>query len=136
MNQKEFFKKIRNLNLPCDSYYILGGGALLLYGIRKKTADVELCISPTLFKCLVKEGRIDPNAKDKNGFYRLIDESDVEVVVNEKKDFKCVTMGGDIMLEDIRQILEYKKKRNKKKDKKDIEEIQKFLKKYPNYPKF
>ena len=135
MRSKEFLENLQKLNFPIEEYYILGGGALLLYGIRKETTDIYLSISIKLFKTLSIEGIIDIDSKDRQGFYKLVDFPNIKVVPNSKEKFKCMRF-GDLYLEDIRQILEYKKNSNKKKDKADIEAINYFLEIYPRYPKF
>lgn len=127
MRASEFFKKVISLNLLPSEFYILGGGALLLYGVREETKDIDLCVSNKLFNILKSEGRIDLSSKNECGFYKLIDNPEVEIVPCNKKDFKCIKL-GDLYVEDINEILKYKKKRNLPKDKEDISKIKLFLK--------
>lgn len=45
MNKEELLNLVESLNMPRDEYYILGGGSLVMFGIKDKTADLDLCVS-------------------------------------------------------------------------------------------
>ncbi|MDO5556905.1 MAG: hypothetical protein Q4G05_01485 [Clostridia bacterium] len=45
MNEEELLKLVKGLNLPKGEYYILASGSLLLYGLREKANDLDLCVS-------------------------------------------------------------------------------------------
>lgn len=127
MNQLEFWKKIQQLDFPPDEYYILGNGALLLYGIKSNVYDIGLCVTEEFFSRLVRDGKIDIKSKNKKtGFYKLENDPQVNIFVDLKTNFKC-TKVGDLFLEDINHILEVKQKRNNKSDKKNIEKISAFI---------
>lgn len=135
MRAAKLLRKVTKLNLSVNKFYVLGDAALVLYGVKEKSDDINLCISVSLYNTLKTQGRIDLCAKDKKGFYKLDDKSNVRVTTKYKKDFNCVKV-GDLYLEDIRKIYEFKKSKNKKKNKADVEAIERFLKENPNYPKF
>lgn len=127
MRANELLKKVMKLNLSPTEFYILGGGALLLYGVRKEVNDIDLCVSNRLFNSLKTEGKIDLSSKNECGFYKLSNNPEVEIVPCDKNDFKCIEL-GDLYVEDINEILRYKKQRNRPKDKKDVLKIELFLK--------
>lgn len=124
MNKKDFVKLIDSLELPNEEFYILGGGSLLMYGIRENANDLDLCISEELFENLKIEGRIDLNSKNECGFYKINDF--VEVVVNEKKNFEFDVIDG-YKVEKLEKILKFKESRNKEKDCNDILKIREYL---------
>ena len=49
MNKNELLKLVDSLNMPKTEYYILSSGSLLLYGLREKAGDLDLCVSNELF---------------------------------------------------------------------------------------
>ena len=49
MNKTELLKLVDSLNMPKTEYYILSSGSLLLYGLREKAGDLDLCVSNELF---------------------------------------------------------------------------------------
>ena len=68
MNKEELLNLVESLNMPRDEYYILGGGSLVMFGIKDKTADLDLCVSEELFARLKEEYNLDE--KDKNNRYK------------------------------------------------------------------
>lgn len=125
MDKKEFLKLVDSLNLPKGEFYVLGGGALLVAGLRESTNDLDLCVSKELFEVLRKKYDLKEEQKNKYGFYPISEL--VEVVPNKKEDFKLMEVNG-YPIEDLRQMLAFKEKRNEEKDKKDVEKIKEFLK--------
>lgn len=125
MNKEELLVKIKELNFPLGDYYILSSGCLMLYGLRDKISDIDLCISDELFTSIKDKY----NLKEKNecGFYKVNDF--LEVVVNPKDTLKYDIKDG-YPVEKLTTILDFKLKRNKEKDQKDIINIQNYLKKY------
>ena len=83
MNKSEFIKIIDNLNLDKEEYYILGGGSLLMHGIRESASDIDLCVSMKLFENLKEKYNLDDSKKNNCGFYKINDL--IEIIPNEKK---------------------------------------------------
>ena len=125
MNKEELLKLVESLNLPKDEYYILGGGSLVMFGIKDTTADLDLCVSEELFKRLKEEY----NLKEKNecGFYSISDI--IEIIPNPKDEFICEMIEG-YQVEDLKRILEFKKKRNAPKDRPYVEKIEEYLREH------
>ena len=69
--------------------------------------------------------------KDKNecGFYHISDI--IEVIPNPKDEFTCEEIEG-YQVEELKRILEFKKKRNAPKDQPYIEKITKYLEEHKN----
>lgn len=52
MNKKQLQALVDSLNLSKEEYYILGGGSLLLCGLRDIANDLDLCVTPQAFEVL------------------------------------------------------------------------------------
>ena len=125
MNKEELIKLVESLNLPKEEYYILGGGSLVIYGIKDKTADLDLCVSEELFEKLKEEYNI--TEKNKCGFYSISD--NIEMIPNPKEEFTCEVIEG-YQVEVLERILEFKKRRNAPKDRPYVEKIEEYLEKH------
>ena len=124
MNKEELLKLVESLNLPRDEYYILGGGSLVMFGIKDTTADLDLCVSNELFEKLKEQYNLEK--KNECGFYSISDI--IEIIPNPKEEFTCEVIEG-YQVEDLRRILEFKKKRNADKDRPYVEKIEEYLEK-------
>lgn len=129
MNKEELLKLVDSLNLKKGEYYILGGGSLVLFGIKETTSDLDLCVSEEQFKILKDKYHLEERDKNECGFYRISDL--IEVVPNKKENFIMQEIDG-YNVEQIKKILEFKLKRNAPKDKEHIEKIKKYLEQHPN----
>lgn len=124
MNKEELLKLVESLNMPKDEYYILGGGSLVMFGIKETTSDLDLCVSDELFAKLKEEYNLDENDKNECGFYQISDI--IEIIPNSKEEFTAQEIDG-YKVEELKRILEFKKKRNAPKDKLYIEKITQYL---------
>ena len=125
MNKEELIKLVESLNLPKEEYYILGGGSLVIYGIKDTTADLDLCVSEELFEKLKEEYNL--TEKNKCGFYSISD--NIEMIPNPKEEFTCEVIEG-YQVEVLERILEFKKRRNAPKDRPYVEKIEEYLEKH------
>ena len=124
MNKEELLKLLDSLKLPKTEYYILSSGSMLLYGLREKAGDLDLCVSNELFKQLKEKYNLKESDKNECGFYHISEE--IEIVPDIKENFKMEYKDG-YPVERLKTILEFKEKRNAPKDQKDIENIKKYL---------
>lgn len=124
MNKEQLLELVNSLKLPKEEYYILSSGCLLLYGLREKAQDLDLCVSTELFEKMRIKFNIDLSSKNDCGFYQL--NNLIEVVVNNKKDFNRNFKDG-YPVESLQSILDYKINRNAPKDQADIVNIQNYL---------
>lgn len=128
MNKKEFLEKLNLLDLQFGEYYILSSGSLLLYGLRERAGDIDLCISPKAFNMLRDKYNLTEECKNEHGFYKVND--DIEVVVNDKENtyykFEYDVVEG-YPVQKLGYILRDKRKRNLPKDQLDIKNINDFL---------
>ena len=124
MNKEELLKLVESLRLPKEEYYILGGGSLVMFGIKETTSDLDLCVSDELFARLKEEYNLNEKDKNECGFYQITDI--IEVIPNPKEEFTCEEIDG-YQVEELKRILEFKKKRNAPKDQPYIKEIAKYI---------
>ena len=124
MNKEELLKLVDSLDLKKGEYYILGGGSLVLFGIKDTTSDLDLCVSEEQFEILKREYNLKEEDKNECGFYHISDI--IEVVPNKKSEFQMEEVDG-YNVEPIKKILEFKLKRNAPKDQVHIEKIKKYL---------
>ena len=124
MNKEELLKLVESLNITKDEYYILGGGSLVMFGIKETTSDLDLCVSNELFAKLKEKYNLDEKDKNECGFYQISDI--IEIIPNPKEEFTAQEIDG-YKVEELKRILEFKKKRNAPKDKLYIEKITQYL---------
>lgn len=129
MNKEELLKLVESLNMPKDEYYILGGGSLVMFGIKETTSDLDLCVSEELFARFKEEYNLDEKDKNECGFYNISDI--IEVISNPKDEFTYEEIDG-YKVEELKRILEFKKKRNAPKDRPYIKRITKYLEEHKN----
>lgn len=126
MDKQEIIKRLRDLNLPKDEYYVLSGASLVLREIREKYSDIDLCISEELFADVKDRLKMTPDKINSCNFYHLSDS--LEIVVDKKSRFN-MEKDDEFNLEDINTILAFKESRNLPKDQQDIVNIKKYLNK-------
>lgn len=127
MDKDELLKLVESLNMPKSEYYILGGGSLVLFGIKEKTADLDLCVSKELFEELKKKYKLTEDKKNECGFYQISDL--IEIIPNPKSDFIMDEIDG-YNVEKLDKILAFKKKRNAPKDQPYIQKITDYIEKH------
>lgn len=86
---------------------------------------MDLCVSEELFETLKEKYNLKDEDKNECGFYHITDM--IEVVSNKKEDFNCEEIDR-YYVEDLEQILAFKKKRSAPKDIPYIEKIEQYLK--------
>ncbi len=129
MNKEGLLNLLKELELPEGEYYILGGGSLVMFGIKELTGDLDLCVSEELFEKLRQKYNLLEENKNACGFYNI--SNAIEVVPNKKDNFNYEIIDG-YSVENLEQILTFKKKRSVPKDISDIEKIEKYLDKREN----
>ena len=125
MNKQEVIKLLQDLDLPTTEYYILSSGCLVLYGLRDRANDLDLCVKPELFEKLRVKYNLKEEDKNECGFYHISDL--VEVVVSGKYPFEYDVLQG-YQVQKLEQILNSKIKSDKPKDKADVQSILNYLK--------
>lgn len=126
MTEKEIYKILEKYNFPKDEFIILSGAALVLNGIRSKTNDIDIAVTPKLYDYLLK----NYNCEEENH----VDNECKAYLINNEINFGRLyyTEEYDIIngykVQKLSDIVSLKKSLNRPKDKKDLERIDNYLK--------
>ena len=125
MNKYEYLQKLDKLELDKTRYCIISGGAMIMYGLREKTNDIDIRVKPDYFEELKNKYHFEKSDKYEN-LYELTDE--IEVMVNNYNQDEVNYIDG-YPINSIENELAWKIQHNREKDKQDIENIKKYLNK-------
>jgi hypothetical protein len=123
MNKNELIALIDSLDMPKDMYRVNSGGALLMMGIRDKTADLDMIITNELFEIFKKEYDVKKSEKTINNLFYINDM--VEFFVEDEFEFEMI---DGYPCETLESILRFKKLNGRPKDLIDIEKINEYMK--------
>ena len=82
MNRVELLKALESLNLDSKEYWLITGGAMVFYGFRKETGDLDLGCTSKLADELEAKGH--PVEIMPDGTRKICPVSDVEIFENQK----------------------------------------------------
>ncbi len=118
ITEKEIYKIIQKYNLPKEEFIILAGSSLVIRGIKNKTNDLDIAVSPNLYNYLLKN-------------YNPIKEENTYVIDNlnfgslyYNEDFDII---NGYKVQKLNNLIKFKQKLNREKDKKDLILINKYL---------
>jgi hypothetical protein len=120
--KKEVIDICSGLNFDPAEYCVGFGAALVLYGIKESTADIDLCVTNDLFNTLSE--RYKPDYTKFNEPYIYID-GVVEVFRNSNMNTKAYIDG--IPVSSLKDIILSKKRLGRPKDIIDIKRIEEFI---------
>lgn len=123
-NKQQILDKLNSLGFPRDQYCIMTGAALVLYGIRHETADIDIGCSSLLFDQLLQKGYEAEQRKIHKG---IVIDGCVEIFEGWTSD-KILFIEG-IPVADIHYIRQFKEQLGREKDLRDIKLIDSFLEK-------
>lgn len=121
MNREDIIKRLNELNLPKDSYWICAGSAMAMYGLREETHDIDLGCT----KKLADEIEIKYPTSLRGNRRRIELAEDIEMY--EEMCVGDINLIDDLPVVSLNSVLKMKKALNRPKDKKDIEIIEKYL---------
>lgn len=111
-----------SLNLNPDEYCLGFGGALVLYGIKDSTVDIDINVTNTLFNKLSQIYKVDYAMF--NEPYICID-GIVDIFIGNNIDSKTYIEGIPVFT--LQEIIEAKKRLGRPKDIEDIKCIEEFI---------
>ena len=117
MTKAELLNKLKDFPFDPSEYWLNAGSALLLYGLRDETNDIDMGCSSKMMDQLIK----DHPFTIKGGVRRVVFD-DYEIYENWCGEDINVIHG--YQLASLETILEFKKRLNRPKDQKDINNIQ------------
>lgn len=126
LDKKQIIARLEELHLDDTKYWLITGGALVLYGLREQTSDIDLGCTSDLADLLQQEGF--PVERMPDGTRKIVVAEDVEIFENWLED-KVERFEG-VPVISIQGLIEMKRALGREKDFRDIQLI---LEKYPEY---
>lgn len=120
MDKAQLLQKLTLMNLPPTEYWLVAGGAMVLYGLRETTADLDLGCTTSLADELERRGC--PTFRMEDGTRRISLNDQCELFENWLYD--RVEMIEGVPVISLQGLLTMKKRLGREKDRADIEKIQ------------
>ena len=123
MNSQDILERLQAFPYDRSEYWIVAGGAMVLYGIREETADIDLGCSAAMADRMKADGVPCERAADGRLHFRY--GADIEIYeegfrypVVTVDDFPVLSVGG---------LIDMKRKLGREKDKRDLELIREYF---------
>lgn len=126
LDKKQIIARLEELHLDDTKYWLITGGAMVLYGLREQTSDIDLRCTSDLADLLQQEGF--PVERMEDVTRKIVVAEDVEIFENWLED-KVERFEG-VPVISIQGLIEMKRALGREKDFRDIQLI---LEKYPEY---
>ncbi len=126
LDKKQIIARLEELHLDDTKYWVITGGAMVLYGLREQTSDIDLGCTSDLADLLQQEGF--PVERMPDGTRKIVVAEDVEIFENWLED-KVERFEG-VPVISIQGLIEMKRALGREKDFRDTQLI---LEKYPEY---
>ena len=123
MNRNEILRLLAELPFDPAEYWLLAGGAMVLYGFREETADLDLGCSAALADRLERAGCLCRRTEDGKRWLRL--NGKLELFEDWLEDRICTLEGVPVV--SVTGLLEMKRKLGREKDLRDILQIREAL---------
>lgn len=124
MDKNTLVEKVKSLCMPDGSYCVLAGGAMLFYGLREQTSDIDLHVNEEAFALLSQTQNLVLLDEERR-HYAIGD--DIELYVTPQEDIVCCQCEG-VCIQTPQAVLELKKRLNRDKDQKDIRALELYIK--------
>lgn len=123
MNKEEIIKTLDKYNFDKSKYIVLSGAAMVLYGIKESTNDIDIAITHDYYNYLVNNYDCKLETVIDNGNIYYIDD-----IINFGPGYYTdnYSLINGIRVQTIEEILNLKKNLNREKDVKDIELIKQY----------
>ena len=123
MNRAELMARVKALPFPKEDYWVITGGAMVLYGLREETHDIDLGCTSRLADELEQQGAQVSIRKD--GTRKLVLEGDIEIMENWLYD-RVEELDG-VPVISLAGLKEMKQSLGREKDLRDIALIDAYL---------
>lgn len=122
MNKTEILKRLNKLNLDKNEYWVLAGSAMVIYGLRDNTGDIDLGCSSKMADSLEKTYSVSLCS---DGSRRIVIDKDIEIF--ENWIFDKVNIVSNVPVISLKGLRKLKENLNRDKDIKDIQLIDEYL---------
>lgn len=123
MTKEDLLRRLEELGFDRKEYWVVSGGAMVLYGLREKTHDLDLGCTATLADRL--ENRGYPVTRLPDGTRKIVLAEDVELFENWIYD--TVTEVEGVPVISLEGLIAMKKTLGREKDQRDLMLIENFL---------
>ena len=123
MNKQDIISILNEFPYSRDEYWIITGSAMVLYGIREQTHDIDMGCTPKMADILESEGYSYTLSESGNRKFKIGE--NIEVFENWIRD--TIDVVDNVPVISIKGLIEMKQEIGRDKDKKDIELIKKYL---------
>ena len=123
MDKAEIIKELEAFPYSREDYWVLTGGAMVLYGIKEKTSDIDLGCNRKMADILEQDGFSFKITESGNRHFKYSDH--IEIFENWIND--TVTQVEGIPVITLAGLIDMKKELGREKDHKDIELIRGYL---------
>ena len=123
MNRQEILDRLKAFPYDRNEYWIVAGSAMVIYGIRDETGDIDLGCSARMADLLESDGV--PFGRTKDGYRRFAAGEDIEIFEEWLYDSVLKIDGFQVI--SLRGLIEMKRNLGREKDLRDIRAIEAFL---------
>ena len=124
MTRADILERLRALDWPADEYWLVAGGAMVLYGLRAETHDLDLGCTTARADALAAAGVPFEEMSDGSG-RRFTVSGDVEAFENWLMD--RVELVDGVPVVSLQGLREMKRALGRGKDLRDVARIDAFL---------
>ena len=124
MRKTEIVEKLRALPFDSSEYWVIAGGAMVLYGLREETSDIDLGCTAAMADKLAAAGYPCHLTPDGKRSFSL----GGEIEVFENWLYDKVVFADGVPVISLPGLLEMKRRLGREKDERDIRLIQEFIK--------
>ncbi len=117
--KQALIRRVKELSFPDGEYWVVAGGAMVLYGFRPQTRDIDLGCSSLLADSLERQGY--PTSLCDDGSRRIVYSDDIEIFENWFEG-EVQTVGG-VPVVSVDGLIQMKLKLGREKDLADVELI-------------
>ena len=123
MKKQEFLKELDKLNLDKNSYCIIAGGSMLMYGLKEDSADIDIKTTKELFDILNEKYHM----KQSDRYDYVYELSDIIDVNCRNFDRNNIEFVDGYPVEKLEVNLKWMLENNRPKDQEKIKKIQEYL---------
>ena len=123
MKKDDITARLADFPFSTDDYWIITGAAMVLYGIREETADIDMGCTKEMADSLEADGFLDHLSRDGKRCFKYGDS--IEIIEGWLRDSIQTISGFPVI--SIRGLVEMKQELGREKDKRDLELIKAFI---------
>ncbi len=121
MNREEILKILKKYNLDAKKYVVISGAAMVLYGFKDETPDIDIAVTKSYYKELLEKYDCVLENIDKNGNKAYLIDDTINFGINYYSRSKEYI--EKIPVQRLKDLISLKQKLNRKKDREDLKLI-------------